>query len=91
VNTVASNFVDELRADSERATIADAVSHALAMIDAEADGSADAAAMMEAIYFIIGHADRTVEERLRAVVKLVSLTGKVNIPDLRAFLGWNTN
>jgi hypothetical protein len=91
VNTVASGFIDELRADSKRARIASTIEHALAMLDQEADGSADAAALWEGIFFIISHADRTVEERLRAILRLVSMTGKVNIPDLRGFLGWDRN
>jgi hypothetical protein len=91
VNTVASGFIDEVRADSELTRIASTIEHALAMIDAEGDGSADAAALWEGISYIISHADRTVEERLRAIVKLLSLRGPVEIIDLRDFLGWNTN
>jgi hypothetical protein len=89
VNTATSNFVDELRSDSERATIADAVSHALAMVDQEADGNPHAAALMEAVYWIIGNSDRTVEARLRGIMKLLSLKGRVEIADLRTWLGWN--
>jgi hypothetical protein len=91
VNTVASDFIGELRADSERATIADAVSHALAMIDQEGDNNPHAAALFEGLTWIIGHTDRTVEERLRAIVKLLSLKGRVEIIDLKDFLGWNAN
>jgi hypothetical protein len=91
VNTVASGFIDELRADSERATFADAVSHSLTMIDQEADGNPHAAALMEAVYWIVGNSDHTVEERLRALVKLLSMKGRVEIIDLRDFLGWNAN
>jgi hypothetical protein len=88
VNTVAAGFIDELRSDSERATFADAVSHALAMIDEEADGNPHAAALFEGLTWIIGHTDRTVEERLRAIMKLLNLKGRVGIPDMKAFLGW---
>jgi hypothetical protein len=89
VNSTAAGFIDELRADCERATFADAISHSLAMIDQEADGNPHAAARMEAVYWIVGNSDRTVEERLRALVKLLSLKGRVEIIDLRDFLGWN--
>jgi hypothetical protein len=78
-----------MRADSERATFADAVSQALAMIDQEADGNPHAAALMEAVYWIVGNSDRTVEERLRAIVKLLSMKGRVEIIDLKNFLGWS--
>jgi hypothetical protein len=89
VNTQAANFIDELRHDPELAVVAHTISCALEMIDFEADANPHAAALFEAISWILGHADRTTEQRLQAVLKLASLKGKVNIPDLRAFLGWS--
>jgi hypothetical protein len=88
VNSTAAGFIDELRSDSERATLADAVSHALQLIDSEADTSPHAAALFEGLTWIIGHTDRTVEQRLRAIVKLLSLQGRVEIIDLKDLLGW---
>jgi hypothetical protein len=90
VNTAASGFIDEMRADNELARIADATRCALLMIDSEADGNPHAAALWEGICFIISHADRTVEERLHAIVKLLQLEGKVRV-NLREFLGWDMN
>ena len=57
MNTVASGFIDEMRANSERATFADAVAHSLAMIDQEADGNPHAAALFEGLTWIIGQTD----------------------------------
>jgi hypothetical protein len=88
VNSTAAGFIDELRSDSERATFADAVLQALAMIDQEGDHNPHAAALFEGLTWIIGHTDRTVEQRLRAIVKLLSLQGRVEIIDLKDLLGW---
>jgi hypothetical protein len=73
VNSAGEGFIDELRADSERATFADAVLQALAMIDQKGDHNPHAAALFEGLTWIIGHTDRTVEERLRGIVKLLNL------------------
>jgi hypothetical protein len=88
VNTVASNFIAELRADPELSVVANTIERALEMVDFEADANSDAAAVWEGISWILGHTERSAIERFRALGKLVNLEGKVRV-DLREFLAWD--
>jgi TolB-like protein len=90
VNTVASDFIAELRADPELFVVANTIERALQMVDFEADANPDAAAMWEGISWILDHTERSAMERFRALGKLVNLEGKVRV-NLREFLGWDTN
>jgi hypothetical protein len=67
--------------------IAEAVEMELALhtIDLEGDGNRDAAAMWEAIRWVLRQPGRSIGERLEALGKVLSNKGMIRLP---ADLGW---
>jgi hypothetical protein len=88
LNAACENFVDEVRGISDFAPLADELERALLMTFAEGDTSADALELNDGLTWILRQRQRSVEERLIAIDKLLSLRGKVFLPSLRKFLGW---
>jgi hypothetical protein len=80
-------FLEELRADPRFAPVVDDVEEAASAIS-EGDDLGDALEFYEALTWI-ARQPRSVEARLAAMQKIGELKGKVHIPSLRDFLGWD--
>jgi hypothetical protein len=79
-----ARFCDQLVSEG---LIAEAVEMELALhaIDLEGDGNRDAAAMWEAIRWVLRQPGRSIGERLEALGRVLSNKGTIRLP---ADLGW---
>jgi hypothetical protein len=81
IDAVDDEYIDELRA-SEFAPDADAIAHALAAVKNEAKKNNDAKELLRG-WRLIAQEPTPIEERLAKQSRLLSLRGKVHIPDIR--------
>jgi hypothetical protein len=79
-------FYAEVRA-SPMAPLAEKLAHALDVLDAEAETSADAAGLFEALYFVFRHPQHSVSEKFGMLDKLIHLEGKIEGTP-RELTGW---
>jgi hypothetical protein len=59
----------------------------LAAVDIEADGNPHALQLSAGLDWIVGHADRSAEEKLTQIIRLCELQGS-NTINLRDFTNW---
>jgi hypothetical protein len=85
MNDVLETFVEDLQ-HTRFAPVADALRAALTATDLEADYNVHATVLYEALAWAIGHTNRSVEERLTALWKLVEYDGRKI--ELHEFTGW---
>jgi hypothetical protein len=85
MHDVLETFVEDLRR-SRFVVVADQIEDALRATDMEADYNPHAAAMFEAITWIVGHTGRSLTERVLALIKLVEHDGSEI--QMRRFTGW---
>jgi hypothetical protein len=81
-------FIDELRADARFAPVVNDLQSAVDDIYAEGCEVVDAIFFLDALRWIAAQ-PRSIHDRLAAMQKIGELKGKVVIPNLRDFLGWN--
>jgi hypothetical protein len=84
--TALDTFLDELRADCDLAVHADAVETALSALDIEADDNPHAQQAFQAACWIIRQ-PRTIEEKIFALTKLLSLPGAA-VVNMHELTGW---
>jgi hypothetical protein len=80
-------FVLAMRADPRYAAFAGQFAEAFTATDIESDGNLDALKQLSVLEWITDQASKTVEQRIVAMHKVVSLEGKVEIR-LPQFLEW---
>ena len=87
MNDVVDAFVQQLR-HSRFEPVADTFQAAMNALDIESDGNLDALVFTEAICWVLEHTNRSIEERLAALWKLVDLSGGRIELELHEFTGW---
>ena len=85
MNDVVDEFVQQLR-NSRFESVADAFQAAFKATDIEADWNVHATVLYEALTWVIEHKNRSIEERIKALDKLISHDGSEI--ELHAFTGW---
>jgi hypothetical protein len=86
VNAV-DHFISELRNDPAYAASAQEIHDCIIALDRESDFCASAAGLFEALYWVIGRSDRTLNERMGKVHELVCRRGRVS-GTIREITGW---
>jgi hypothetical protein len=71
-------FIADLRASPEFADCADSIRDAIAALDVEAGISSepDAAGLFECVYYVVGHPNHSLREKLEKVRDLVTRRGR---------------
>jgi hypothetical protein len=87
VSDAVDKFIAELRADPAYAASADEIRDCIIALDREADISPDAAGFYEALYWVVGRQDRTLDERMEKCHELVTRRGRVE-GTIREIVGW---
>jgi len=83
-------FIADVRADADLAPSADEIAKAMHALDQEADGNDHAAALFEAMLWVVRQ-PRSAAEKFAVIYKLVDQKGFVYIPSIREFAGWKWN
>jgi hypothetical protein len=87
VSTAIDRFIAELRAAPAFAEHAQSIADCFDGLDREADGSADAAGLYEALHWVIRHPQHTLYERINMCHQLINLKDRqVGTP--RELTGW---
>jgi hypothetical protein len=82
-----ARFIAEVRAEPELASLADEMERALHAVDCEGDTNVHAAAFFSAVEWVLKQ-PRTIREKLDVICKLTGMKGKVVIPSMQEFSGW---
>jgi hypothetical protein len=84
---IVKQFVAELRADPQLATLADEFDQAVCAIEHEAVTNRDARTFFKAVRWIVGQ-DRTNAEKIEALGKLLALPRGPVVIGMRKLTGW---
>jgi hypothetical protein len=87
MSAAVDQFINELRAAPAFAEHAQSIADCFDALDHEADGSADAAGLYEALHWVVRHPQHTLYERIDMIHRLINLKGRqVGTP--RRLTGW---
>ena len=85
---IVKQFITELRADPQLATLADEFDQAARSIEHEAVTNKHARAFFKAVAWIVGRQDRTIAEKIEALGKLLALPRGPIVVGMRKLTGW---